>query len=995
MSIIDEITGLGYTETTYTIEPIGKRWELVNVQRLLLGIMERSLYMNSKRILALGLAGMLSLSSFNAFAAETTDEKGKALYDLGLFQGYSKTEMKLGLADSLTREQAVKLTLSFLGYDEEDLDLEGKSSFTDGTKATAWAEPWVKFATELGLTSGVSETEFGYGKPVTKHQITTFMLRALGYDNAWEKAAELGLQLDLLSASDIVSFEENSVRGDFAGIGYNALAADVVDASTTLIEKLVKAEAVDQKAAEELGLIKEEVSTFEVASVESLNLAETKVEFTKDLDEKADNKENFTNFKVNKKSVKGIKKLDDKTLILFHAAVENGKTVKVEIKDVKDVDGDKLAKSTTDVKFLDTVLPTLEGAEVIGKDTIRLTFSEAMMDDNGLFNKKAFTITKENGSKVYLKNAVPAGQNNRQVDLKLLSSLKEEDYTIKVDTNITDYAKFGLIDSVTVSVEKDTEAPVVESYKDASQTSVTLVFDEDVEENGATANNFYHTNKSNKAKSIKVSGKEVEVTFADDTKLPQGTAYLFVDKEVLKDLWGNKSDDIKVEIAIEEDNEAPIVESVEQGKGNKLITVKFKAKDLNKTEAEKRSNYTVTDKDGKKVDIASAKLDGDKVTITLKKEVSGDVTLTIKNLKDKENNKMDEEDFTLTLDDKNAPKFPAKMEVVAVSGDENFFFTIKFDESGRMAEEGEYSVLDKDKYQVKYTDGTLKELKDIEDAELTLKEDGKSVVITIPAKDATKITAVSIARVADTEGNTTANLVKTYSGRLEIVVSNLIKTESAKAVDKNTIEVTLGAKVDDIDFEDFKFTKNGSEAKVGSTDVKEDKDGKTVLVFTMENELTASPAGYKFNVEKQNTKTIYGQRLQNVSTAVVDAIAPTLDKDATKELNANRTKRDMIYVAFDEILGLKTSNGAIGITDIKVTSESGDELVPATDFSAALAGKQIQITIKNNKYLDDTQFTVEIKDAKYISDNNNYTIEDRNTVNDFVIDVEVKEISVK
>lgn len=952
-----------------------------------MGIMERSLYMNSKRILALGLAGMLSLSSFNAFAAEKTDEKGKALYDLGLFQGYSKTEMKLGLADSLTREQAVKLTLSFLGYDEGDLDLEGKSSFTDSTKATAWAEPWVKFATELGLTSGVSATEFGYGKPVTKHQITTFMLRALGYDNAWEKAAELGLQLDLLSASDIVSFEENSIRGDFAGIGYKALAANVVDANTTLIDKLVKAKVVAQKAAEKLGLIKEEISVFEVASVEALNLAETKIQFTKDLDEKADNKENFTNFKVNKKAVKGIKKVDNRTLILFHANVENGKTVKVEIKDVKDVAGDKLAKSTTDVKFLDTVLPTLEGAEVIGKDTIRLTFSEAMMDNNGLFNKKAFTITKENGSKVYLKNAVVAGKNNRQVDLKLLSSLKEEDYTIKVDTNVTDYAKFGLIDSVTVSVEKDSEAPVVESYKDASQTSVTLVFDEDVEKNGATADNFYHTNKSNKATSIKVSGKEVEVTFADDTKLPQGTAYLFVDKEVLKDLWGNKSDDIKVEIAIEEDNEAPIVESVEQGKGNKLITVKFKAKDLNKTEAEKRSNYTVTDQDGKKVDIASAKLDGDKVTITLKKEVSGDVTLTIKNLKDKENNKMDEEDFTLTLDDKNAPKFPAKMGLVAVAGDENYFLTIKFNESGRMAEEGEYSVLDKDKYQLKYKDGTLKELKDIEDAELTLKEDGKSVVVTIPAKAAEKLTAVSIARVADTEGNTTANLVKTYTGALEIVLANLIKTESAKAVDKNTIEVTLGDKFDDIDFEDFKFTKNGSEAKVGSTDVKENKDGKTVLVFTMENELTANPSGFNFVVDTQNTKTIYGQRLEDRSTAVVDAIAPIFDKDETKKVNANRTRRNEILLVFNETLSLNTLYTGLAATDLKVTSESGDELVASTDYSVRLHENKIYMHIKNAKYLNDTQFTVEVKDAKYLTD-----MSKQNKVKDFSADIELKEI---
>ena len=72
---------------------------------------------NLKKLLAvIVVVAMLASIMVPALAAEYENE-AKQLQDLGLFQGYSSTD--LGLDDDLTREQALALMLRVMGLEDD------------------------------------------------------------------------------------------------------------------------------------------------------------------------------------------------------------------------------------------------------------------------------------------------------------------------------------------------------------------------------------------------------------------------------------------------------------------------------------------------------------------------------------------------------------------------------------------------------------------------------------------------------------------------------------------------------------------------------------------------------------------------------------------------------------------------------------------------------------------------------------------------------------
>ena len=114
-------------------------------------------------------------------------EEARSLYDLKLFQGISATEFVPDLESMSNREQAMTIIARALQW---DLDMGLTSPFGD---VSGWAQPYVAKAYEIGITNGISATEFGAIKNVTQRELATWMLRALGYDGqeAWENTAQL------------------------------------------------------------------------------------------------------------------------------------------------------------------------------------------------------------------------------------------------------------------------------------------------------------------------------------------------------------------------------------------------------------------------------------------------------------------------------------------------------------------------------------------------------------------------------------------------------------------------------------------------------------------------------------------------------------------------------------------------------------------------------------------------------------------------------------
>ena len=199
---------------------------------------------NFKKVLALALAMMMVLSTMTtAFAATANADEAQVLYDLGLFDGKSADEYMPALEDAATAPEALKLIGTALGW---EVDPDATVTFED---VPAWAVPWVAKAVELGITNGVSETEFG-SDVIDGKRVVTWFLRALGYDmdEAWNDT-------ETLAATAGLTIPTSTLRDDIVGVIFEGLKTTPVGGDATLIETIVLGDAAKTAIAEDAGLV--------------------------------------------------------------------------------------------------------------------------------------------------------------------------------------------------------------------------------------------------------------------------------------------------------------------------------------------------------------------------------------------------------------------------------------------------------------------------------------------------------------------------------------------------------------------------------------------------------------------------------------------------------------------------------------------------------------------------------------------------------------------
>lgn len=192
----------------------------------------------AKGIMSLILMLAMSLTMLiSAYAANTTgaETKASALKQLGLFKGVSDTNFDLNRAP--TRTEALVMLIRVLGKESEALNGTFTHPFTD---VQSWADKYVGYAYENGLTKGVSATQFGAGN-ANSDMYLTFVLRALGYDDsindfAWDSPNALAQSVGILT-EDVNT--ENFQRADVALVSWAALEAKLKDGSQTLSGKLM------------------------------------------------------------------------------------------------------------------------------------------------------------------------------------------------------------------------------------------------------------------------------------------------------------------------------------------------------------------------------------------------------------------------------------------------------------------------------------------------------------------------------------------------------------------------------------------------------------------------------------------------------------------------------------------------------------------------------------------------------------------------------------
>ena len=210
-----------------------------------------------RRILTLLLVLCLCVSLLPAAAlaqsagAPDAEELARSLKALGLFQGVSDTDFALERAP--TRAEALVMLLRLTGQAAEAQSSGTEHPFTD-TGDYRWADPYIAYAWDHGLTKGVDEaqTRFGGQETANANMYLTFVLRALGYSDAqgdfsYDDPFTLAGVLGILPAGVDT---KNFLRGDVVLVSYAALSAMRKGTAKTLADTLVDLGTVSGAALE-------------------------------------------------------------------------------------------------------------------------------------------------------------------------------------------------------------------------------------------------------------------------------------------------------------------------------------------------------------------------------------------------------------------------------------------------------------------------------------------------------------------------------------------------------------------------------------------------------------------------------------------------------------------------------------------------------------------------------------------------------------------------
>lgn len=192
----------------------------------------------TKYILVITLCFAIMFSN-NSFYASTSNENiAKELKELGLFLG---TGIGFELEKPCDRLMGAVILVRFLGYEDEALSQINAHPFNDVTNT--YANKYIGSLYAKGLVKGQTDTEYGTGK-MTANQFSTFMLRALGYEDkidfTWDKALLKMNSLGIISSDELTNIGSNDFTRDYAVLlCYKTLIANVKDQSRTLVNKLL------------------------------------------------------------------------------------------------------------------------------------------------------------------------------------------------------------------------------------------------------------------------------------------------------------------------------------------------------------------------------------------------------------------------------------------------------------------------------------------------------------------------------------------------------------------------------------------------------------------------------------------------------------------------------------------------------------------------------------------------------------------------------------
>lgn len=198
-----------------------------------------------KKILTVLMAIIMVVGSCSVCLADSVDETqlADALYNLGLFSGTGTDSNGMpvfNLENKLSRQEATALLVRLLGKEAEAQKENFDTPFTD---VDDWAKPYVGYAYNQGLVSGIGETIFGSKNSISATEYLTLILRALGYDDkqgdfVWNSAWTLSDVLKMTNGQYNIDTNAEFYRKDAVLISYMSLLQKLKGSEQTLANKL-------------------------------------------------------------------------------------------------------------------------------------------------------------------------------------------------------------------------------------------------------------------------------------------------------------------------------------------------------------------------------------------------------------------------------------------------------------------------------------------------------------------------------------------------------------------------------------------------------------------------------------------------------------------------------------------------------------------------------------------------------------------------------------
>lgn len=160
------------------------------------------------------------------------DTLAERLNILGVFKG---TNNGYELDREPTRLEGLVMLIRLLGKEDEAVSFGGKSSvFVD---VPDWGVPYANYAYENGLTKGIGDQKFGSQMKLTKEDYSTFILRALGYEEKIDFSYKDSFAFLQSLIPDLVG-KNTFLRQDIVSMSCKALVQNKKNSDSLLIESL-------------------------------------------------------------------------------------------------------------------------------------------------------------------------------------------------------------------------------------------------------------------------------------------------------------------------------------------------------------------------------------------------------------------------------------------------------------------------------------------------------------------------------------------------------------------------------------------------------------------------------------------------------------------------------------------------------------------------------------------------------------------------------------